>query len=194
MQTSDRTRGVALLVPRLLSIQADPAEFETADAISEAIERSAEALLRWHDELADIQTRGVPAPTGPDAVLLDHAANRPARASQRLADRVRAGDIPADPASLEYAASELHSICQAIRRTAAGCPSEPIAVRGNEIADALDRLSGALRTLADTLRSETRRLAADVTGDADQVLARVVRAEHSARLAAATTLVAGSSH
>ncbi|MBB2890768.1 hypothetical protein [Flexivirga oryzae] len=194
MQTSDLTRGVALLVPRLLSIQADPAEFETADAVSDAIERSAEALLRWHDELADIRSHSVPSSSGPDPVLLDHAANRPAHASPRLAERVHAGGIPADPASLEYAAGELHSICETIRRTAAGCPREPIAVRGNEIADALDRLSGALRALADTLRGEARRLADDVVGGADQVLARVVRAEHAARLTAATTLVAGASH
>lgn len=189
MQTSDRTRGVALLVPRLLSIQADPAEFETADAVSDAIERSAEALLRWHDELADIRTRTGPVRTGADPVLLDRAANRPAHASPRLAHRVRAGDIPADPASLEFAASELHSICGSIKRTAARCPSEPIAARGNEIADALDRLSEALRELADTLRSESRRLADHGTERADQVLARVVRAEHAARLTAATTLI-----
>jgi len=188
MQTSDRTRGVALLVPRLLSIQADPAEFETAEAVSDAIERAAEALLRWHDELAEIRTRSAPASAGPDPVLLDQAANRPAHASQRLAHRVRAGDIPADPASLEFAASELHSICEAIRRTAKRCRSTSVAGRGTDIADALERLSHALRTLADTLRAEGRRLADNGTDRTDQVLARVVRAEHVARLTAATTL------
>lgn len=188
MQTSDRTRGVALLVPRLLSVQTDPAEFETADAIAEAIERSAEALLRWHDALADIQHRGMPPSGLPDPVLVEPPADGPTHASRRLAHRVRAGIIPADPASLEAAASELHSIARAIRRVTATSPRGPIVIQGNEIAEALSTLADALRTLADTLRTESRRLAEGAAGGADQVLGRVVRAEHAARLAAATTL------
>lgn len=188
MQTSDRTRGVALLVPRLLSIQTDPAEFETADAIAEAIERSAEALLRWHDALADIQHRGLPSSGLPDPVLVEAPADGPAHASPRLAERVRAGSIPADPASLEVAASELHRIASSVTRVAATCSPESITAQGNEIAAALSRLSRALRALADTLRSESRRLSDGAVGGADQILGRVVRAEHAARLAAATTL------
>ncbi|HWC23262.1 MAG TPA: hypothetical protein VG502_13270 [Flexivirga sp.] len=188
MQTSDRTRGVALLVPRLLSIQTDPAEFETADAIAEAIERSAEALLRWHDALADIQHRGVPSSGHPDPVLVEPPADGAAHASRRLADRVYAGSIPADPAGLEVAASELHLIAHTVTRVAATCPHESITLQGNEIAAALDGLSTALRTLADTLRTESRRLSDGAVGGADQILGRVVRAEHAARLAAATTL------
>ncbi|MFC6707822.1 hypothetical protein [Flexivirga alba] len=188
MQTSDRTRGVALLVPRLLSIQTDPAEFETADAIAEAVERSAEALLRWHDALADIQHREAPSDGLPDPVLVEPPADGPAHASRRLADRVYAGSIPADPASLEAAASELHRIAHSVTRVATSCPDESISLQGNEIAAALTRLSSALRELADTLRAESRRLADGAVGGADQILGRVVRAEHAARLAAATTL------
>lgn len=188
MQTSDRTRGVALLVPRLLSIQTDPAEFETADAVADAIERSAEALLRWHDELAEIRRWRAPVSPHPDPVLLDEAASRPAHASPRLAQRVRAGDIPADPASLEAAASELHSISRSVLSVATKCSEPSTEQRGTEIADALDRLSAALRALADTLRTESRRLSDHAAGGADQVLGRIVRAEHAARLAAATTL------
>lgn len=188
MQTSDRTRGVALLVPRLLSIQTDPAEFETADAIAEAIERSAEALLRWHDALADIQHRGVPSSGLPDPVLEEPPADGPAHASRRLAGQVYAGSIPADPAGLEVAASEMHRIAHSVTRVAATCPHESITLQGNEIAAALSRLSSALRTLADTLRTESRRLADGAAGGAEQVLGRVVRAEHAARLVAATTL------
>ncbi|MGN6414772.1 hypothetical protein [Flexivirga sp.] len=195
MQTSDRTRGVALLVPRLLSIQTDPAEFETADAIAEAIERSAEALLRWHDELAEIQHRRRPPAGAPDPVLVEPPADGPAHASARLAERIRGGSIPADPAGLEQAASELHSIARIVARVADNCSSEHCVVQGQEIAEALSRLSVALRTLADTLRTESRRLgdigAAGSDGSVDlidQLLGRVVRAEHAARLAAATTL------
>lgn len=188
MQTSDRTRGVALLVPRLLSIQTDPAEFETADAVAEAIERSAEALLRWHDEIAEIQQKRPPAPGLPDPVLVEPPADGPAHASTRLAGQVRAGTIPADPASLEAAAGELHSIAHAVSRVAANCSVESSAIQGREIADALLQLSAALRALADTLRTESRRLIDASAEDADQVLGRVVRAEHAARLAAATTL------
>lgn len=188
MHTSERTRGVALLVPRLLSIQTDPAEFETADAIAEAIERSAEALLQWHDALADIQPRRKPAPGLPDRVPTEPAADGPVHASGRLAEQVRGGSIPADPAGLEHAASELHRIAHTVTRVAATCSDEPITVRGDEIAAALSRLSGALRALADTLRTESGRLSAGAVGGADQILGRVVRAEHAARLAAATTL------
>lgn len=188
MHTSDRTRGVALLVPRLLSIQIDPAEFETADAVAEAIERSAEALLRWHDEIAEIQLKRPPAPGLPDPVLVEPPADGPAHASGRLAGQVRAGTVPADPAGLEFAASELHSIARTVSRVAANCTVESSAVQGQEIADALLHLSGALRTLADTLRTESRRLIDCSPEGADQVLGRVVRAEHAARLAAATTL------
>lgn len=188
MQTSDRTRGVALLVPRLLSIQTDPAEFETGDAIAEAIERSAEELLRWHDALADIQHRGLPSSGLPDPVLVEPPADGPAHASRRLAEQVRAGSIPADPASLEVAASELHHIAHTVMRVAATSVHEPITAQGNEIAAALTLLSDALRSLADTLRTESRHLADGAGGDADQILGRVVRAEHAARLAAATTL------
>ena len=176
-------------MPRLLSIQTDPAEFETSEAVADAIERAAEALLRWHDELAEIRTSPIaPAPRDADPVLVEHAGGRPVHASPRLAERIRAGVIPADCASLEFAASELHSIAESIRRAAAQCAEPSTGTRGELIADALDRLSTALRTLADTLRGETRRLADDVAGGADQVLARVVRAEHAARLVAATTL------
>lgn len=175
-------------MPRLLSVQTDPAEFETADAIADAIERSAEALLGWHDELADIRARRTPPSPYPDPVLLDQAANRPAHASPRLAQRVRAGDIPADPASLESAATELHSISDAVGRVARTCLEASIINRGNEIADALTGLSQALRALADTLRTESRRLTEGAAGGADQVLGRVVRAEHAVRLTAATTL------
>lgn len=188
MQTSDRTRGVALLVPRLLSVQTDPAEFETADAIAEAIERSAEALLRWHDALADIQHRSMPSSGLPDPVLVEPPADGPAHASRRLAQQVRAGSIPANPASLEIAASELHSVARAVQRVTATCPQEAIITQGNEIAEALDRLADAMRSLADVLRTESRRLTDGAAGGADQVLGRVVRAEHAARLAAATTL------
>ncbi|RNI23208.1 hypothetical protein [Flexivirga caeni] len=188
MQTSDRTRGVALLVPRLLSIQTDPAEFETAEACADAIERAAEELLRWHDELAELRVPRAPVSAHLDAVLPDPATSRPARASKRLAEQVRAGAIPADAASLEDAATELHRVAEAIRRTAACGLDEPIRKHGNDIADALSRLSVALRTLAETLRAESRRLAEDVTGQADQVLGRVVRAEHATRIVAAATL------
>lgn len=179
-------------MPRLLSIQTDPAEFETADAIAEAIERSAEALLRWHDELAEIRQRRIPPAGAPDPVLVEPPADGPAHASTRLADRIRGGSIPADPASLEQAASELHSIARIVARVASNCSTEHCVIQGNEIADALSRLSVALRTLADILRTESRRLAEVATDGADrvtdQLLGRVVRAEHAARLAAATTL------
>lgn len=188
MQTSDRTRGVALLVPRLLSIQTDPAEFETADAVAEAIERSAEALLRWHDEIAEIQLRQAPPAGQPDPVLVEPPADGPAHASKRLARQVRSGTIPADPASLEGAAAELHSIAHIVTRAADSCSVTSSAVQGREIAAALLDLSGALRTLAHALRIESRRLVDCPPEEADQVLGRVVRAEHAARLAAATTL------
>lgn len=175
-------------MPRLLSIQTDPAEFETSEAVADAIERAAEALLRWHDELAEIRTSRGSLPRDADPVLVEHAGGRPVRASPRLAERVRAGVIPADCASLEFAAGELHSIADSIRRAAAQCADPSTGTPGQLIADALDRLSGALRTLAGTLRGEAGRLADQVPGGADQVLARVVRAEHAARLVAATTL------
>ncbi|GGB39382.1 hypothetical protein GCM10011492_32700 [Flexivirga endophytica] len=177
-----------MLVPRLLSIQTDPAEFETADAVAEAIERSAEALLRWHDELAEIQQKRPPSPGLPDPVLVEPPADGPAHASPRLAQQVYAGNIPADPAGLEYAAGELHVIAHTVTRVARSCTYESTAAQGHEIAQALTGLSEALRELADTLRTEAARLGDGSGGGTDQVLGRVVRAEHAARLAAATTL------
>ena len=58
-------------MPRLLSIQTDPAEFETSEAVADAIERAAEALLRWHDELAEIRTSRGSLPRDADPVLLE---------------------------------------------------------------------------------------------------------------------------
>ncbi len=175
-------------MPRLLSIQIDPAEIETADVVADAIERSAEALLRWHDDIAEIQHKRIPPPGAPDPVLTEPPADSPAHASTRLAQHVRAGTIPADPAGLEVAASELHGIAHTIARVASNCSTEPSAEQGTQIADALERLSAALRALADTLRTESRRLVDCSADGVDQVLGRVVRAEHAARVAAAMTL------
>lgn len=187
MQTSDRTRGVALLVPRLLSIQADPAEHETSDALADAIERAAEALLGWHDEIAEMVPPRGPGPAGSIEPATEAPEER-AHASELLAAQVRRGVIPADPASLEAAASELRSIGYAVERVAAGCTHDSTQLRGNEIARALTDLSDALRALADTLRTEARRLVNDGAAEASQVLGRVVRAEHAVRRVAAATL------
>ena len=186
MQTSDSTRSVALLVPRLLGVQADPAEFDTSDALAEAIERSAEEILRWHDELADIR----PVPARGDGPGSDDGSSSegPARASGRLADQVRSGVIPADPASIEAAAGELHGIAATIRRVAADRDGDATGRHGARIATALADLAASLSSLAATLRLEMRRLEVGSAGGADQVLARVVRAEHTARTAAAATL------
>ncbi|NNG40248.1 hypothetical protein HJ588_13325 [Flexivirga sp. ID2601S] len=187
MQTSDSTRSVALLVPRLLGVQADPAEFETADALAEAVERAAEELLRWHDELADIRPCRVY--DGSLALGGDAASDSPTRASRRLAEQVKSGVIPADPASIEIASTELRGIASTIRRVAgARDGDDPAGEHGRQIASALGELAGALSALAETLRVEMRRLAGGTSGGADQVLARVVRAEHAARVAAAATL------
>ncbi|AKU16249.1 hypothetical protein [Luteipulveratus mongoliensis] len=186
---------VAGVVPRLLAVQVEPAETETADVVDEAVERLAEALLTWHDELVEGRSHGL-LPSASTAYDL-----APARASRRLAHAIRAGRVPGNPISTQTAAGELRQIRGVVDEIAAQVEDERLRSGGDELSHALSRLAKALTKQSDVVRDEAARLVRlqtappqDTAGEptdataVDQLLGRVVRAEHRLQKVAVATL------
>lgn len=184
-------RTIASTVPQLLGVQVETADTAAADAVSSAVERIAEELLRWHDRLMlgdRYPARATPELSGPAGSAMSPSPEPP---SLTLRVAVRRGVLPGRPVTLQLAASELRA---AIRRIEGECPGlpdvpDPDDAQGRHIANQCLCLATALDRHGELLHVEGERLARSVTADQrDQVLARVVRAEHHLTRAAAATL------
>lgn len=183
--TPSPAAAVAGLVPRLLDARPEPADAGCEVALADAIERTAEALLAWHDLLATGTARPatpVPAPT--DAPPSDAGA---------LARSMHSGVLPGNPASLQLTARVLRDLAADVRAIATSAPDVPAKESAARIIDALDTLADALLTHARLLRDQAAELARYCCDDAtrkarrSQVLARVTKAERALeRLAVAT--------
>lgn len=187
-------RRIVATVPQLLGVQVETADTAAADAVAGAVERIAESLLRWHDRLAlgadragssAASTPDVPDPAGDDVTP---------RASATLRAGVRHGRLPGRPVTLRLAAAELRAVVSRVTEAMAQLTG------GSDTADqpdagarlALDQclcLATELDAHADLLQIEGDRLTnAESSEQRDQVLARVVRAEHRLTRAAMVTL------
>ncbi|MDE9367743.1 hypothetical protein PZ938_19165 [Luteipulveratus sp. YIM 133132] len=185
---------VAAAVPRLLAVQVEPAEEETADVVDEAVERLADGLLHWHDEL--VAGRGehrLPAPRS------DADVARSPHASRGLATAIRAGRMPGNPFANQTAAGRLREVRAVVDEVTEQVGDPGLRETGACLSGALDDLAAGLLQQAGTLQEESGRLATlrrtpGATGvssgptPVDQLLGRVVRAEHRLQRVAATTL------
>jgi len=183
--------AVAGLVPRLLDTYVETAEQACEEAVTSAIERCADRLLVWHDDLV-----GVRAPEFPAEQVTPTRPVLPAHKSVALAESIRAGEVPGSPHSLELAGGELLHVSGRLREIAAS-PAVRDRCRpcGVHLADTVERLAHGLREHADVLRESARDLdrihrqhpEGPDELDTGQVLGRVVRAEHAlGRLAVGT--------
>ena len=185
---------IAAAVPRLLAVQVEPAEEETADQVEDAVERLADALLDWHDELADGRSHRR-LPSHRTAVDLDRATH----ASRSLAAAVRSGRVPGSSVAGQTAAGQLREVAALVDEVCTCVPDEALRDTGRQVHEALLALATALHDEAGVLQEEAGRLAGlrrapatDDTGSGptavDHLLGRVVRAEHRLQRVAATTL------
>lgn len=171
------------MVPRLLDVHADAAQPETAEALSAAIERIAEALLRWHDELA-----GATPPAA--AVLAEVATTAPTRIAPTtdLVAQINARELATDTGSLAAGAAALRELAREVRRLIDALPADsPAAADGAAIESALTHLGTAHQELAETLNEQETALRAE-SAMPQRILERILDAEAVARAAAADTL------
>lgn len=186
---------IAGVVPRLLSLQVEPAEEDTADAVDEAVERLGDALLGWHDDLIEGRTT--------HRLLTPHRTDASVSAvgSQRLRRAVARGRIPGNPVSTQTAALELDQVRRIVADVLEQVDAEDLRETGTALVHALQELADALETHASVIRDEHGQLARlrrtpgspapsdpPARGTPDQILARVVRAEQALMRCAMATL------
>lgn len=183
MHPSQLSRRVATMVPRVLDVHADSAQLETSAALSAAIERVAEMLLQWHDELNGTTPPMTAAPTGAAATKPAHITPTP-----DLAAQIRDRELAADTGALSAGAADLRGLAREVRRVLDALPGDaPNRARGAAIESALTHLGSAQQELADTLNDQEAALRAE-SAMPERILERIVHAEAVARAAAADTL------
>ena len=178
-------RSIVATVPQLLGVQVETADTAAADAVAGAIERIAENLLRWHDRLV-VGSQSAATPTPADTPSGEDRITP--RASAVLRAGVRRGRLPGRPVTLHLAAAELRAVVRRVTDATADL-NGPDDGGAGAIVDQCLCLATELDIHADLLQVEGDRLTkAESDEQRDQVLARVMRAEHRLARVAMVTL------
>lgn len=186
------------LVPGLLDVHLHTAEVETDAVVAVTIERVADHLIRWHDELCGVRPVAVTGAAEAGEAVPGTAG--PARASVELAEAVRAGRPPGSAASVQLAAGTLTRVARQVSSIVSQVPAahrphgELIRDEVGSLADLLADHAARMRDLGarvGRVRQRHPELSHPAArAELDQLLARVVRAEHRVRRTAAATLPA----